>query len=236
MENVFIENPVIIKDVKQNFEVLERLEAGKVQIKEIQNALAIEIQQEEKKIQEAKEFLNAIIGEKEDLQTLITKGNAGLTSKLLENQRKINLQLKEIEEAEERLQETSTLQEEQSKHLEETLYNEFMETGELSKEFIRNAEGLQLKYYSLLYSAFEVALELDALEKKYIDSVRPAFRNAYPYKSFTDTFPARGIVNQVQLCFPQPYLHQNIHSSDGVKRFVEKFDNIEENQNFTLYE
>ena len=102
MENVFIENPVIIKDVKQNFEVLERLEAGKVQIKETENALASEIQQEEKKIQEAKEFLNSLIGEKEDLQTLITKGNAGLTSKLLENQRKINLQLKEIEEAEER--------------------------------------------------------------------------------------------------------------------------------------
>lgn len=235
MENVFIENPVIIKDVKQNFEVLERLEAGKVQIKEIQNALAIEIQQEEKKIQEAKEFLNALIGEKEDLQTLITKGNAGLTSKLLENQRKINLQLKEIEEAEERLQETSTLQEEQSKHLEETLYNEFMETGELSKEFIRNAEGLQLKYYSLLYSAFEVTLELYALEKKYKGAVEHAFRNAYPYKGFVDVFPAGGLINQVQNNFPYPNAHRSAWGIDRITKFTEKFDNIEENENFTLY-
>lgn len=56
MENVFIENPVIIKDVKQNFEVLERLEAGKVQIKETENALASEIQQEEKRYKKLKNF------------------------------------------------------------------------------------------------------------------------------------------------------------------------------------
>lgn len=235
MENIFIENPVIIKDVKQSFEVLERLEAGKVQIKEIQKALASEIEQEKVKVEEAKRLLNALVNEKEDLQTLITRGNTGLTPKLLENQRKINSQIKEIEETEERLKETSTLQENQAKNLESTLYNEFIENGELIKEFMRNAEALQLKYYSLLYGAFEVALELYSLEDKYKNSVDYAFRNAHPYKGFTDTFPARTFIKQVQNNFPYPNLHQNGYNIENVKRFIDKFDNIQENENYTLY-
>lgn len=235
MENIFIENPVIIKDVKQSFEVLERLEAGKVQIKGIQKSLASEIEQEKVKVEEAKKLLNALVHEKEDLQTLITRGNTGLTPKLLENQRKINSQMKEIEEMEERLKETYTLQEDQAKNLEATLYNEFMGTDELRKEFIRNAEALQLKYYSLLYGAFEVALELYSLEDKYKSSVEYAFINAHPYRGFTGTFPARTFIKQVQNNFPHPNLHKNGYNIENVKRFIDKFDNIQENENYTLY-
>lgn len=235
MENVFIKNPVIIKDVKQNFEVLERFEAGKTQIKETQKILANEIEQEKTKIQEAKGLLSALISEKEDLQTLITRGNAGLTSKLLETQRKINQQIKDIEEAEERLQEVVTLKEEQAKNLEESLYNDFMQNSVLCKEFMRNAEGLQLKYYSLLYGAFEAVLELKALEDKYRKSVECTFRNAYPYKSFVDVFPANSLINQVQNNFPYPNMHHSAWGMEKVTRFTEKFNDISENENFTLY-
>lgn len=235
MENIFIETPVIIKDVKQNFDVLERFEVGKVQIKETQKILANELEQEKIKTQEAKRLLSALISEKEDLQTLITRGNAGLTPKLLESQRKINQQLKDIEEAEERLNGAEILQEEQAKHLEEILYCEFMENNELRKEFMGNAEGLQLKYYSLLYGAFEVALELYALEDKYRKSVECAFRNAYPYKSFVGVFPANSLINQVQNNFPYPNMHHSAWGMERVTRFTEKFNDISENENFTLY-
>ena len=66
-------------------------------------------------------------------------------------------------------------------------------------------------------------------------AVEHAFRNAYPYKGFVDVFPAGGLINQVQNNFPYPNAHRSAWSINDIKRFVEKFDNIEENENFTLY-
>lgn len=235
MENIFIKNPVVIKEVKQNFEVLEKFKAGKEQIKEINNSLINEIQKEQDTIKEAEGLLNALVKEKEDLQTLITRGNGGLTIKLLDTQRKVNKQQKEIIEAKERLEEVNGLQDEQIKHLECSLYDEFIENRELRKEFTSNAEALQLQYYSLLYKAFEVVESLKDLEKTYYNTVDHSFSHAYPYKGFTDTFSCLPFVNEVKNNFPQPCLHLNGYNVENVTRFTKKFDNIEDNKAFTLY-
>lgn len=235
MENIIIKNCPIIKEVKQDKTVLQNFEAGKIQVENTKQELKEQLTLLTNEVEEQRKVLRCLISEKEDLQSLVIKGNAGLTAKLIETNKRIKEAEANLTEAEENLKEAEELQKEQGILLEKTLYSEFIETGLLKEEFNNNAEALQLQYYSLLYKAFEVAQQLQGLQGDYINSVEYAFKEAYPHKIFIDTFSHRGYINAVRNNFPEYNRHFNTYSVQHINDFINKFDALKDNKDFTFY-
>lgn len=235
MKNVIIKNPVVIKEVKQSKEVLNSFKGGRSEILATKEILKSEIVQAEENKKEAEKLLKVHMQEKDDLQILITKGNTGLTAKLLDTQRKIRKAEDELKETEEDLKELNGLEREQAINLEKALYDTFIQSGELRKEYVSNAETLQLQYYSLMYKAFEIVQQLQELDREYIGNVDGSFRNAMPYKGFTDMFSYVPFITEVRNNFPHPNMHCGIYSPKSMNKFIDKFSNLKENETFTLY-
>lgn len=235
MENVFIKNPVVIKEVAQDKTILKEFEKGKEQVYKTVEELSSQTELLRDKIEESHNNLSVLMNEKEELQGLIIGGNAGLTSKLLETERKIKQAEEDIKQAEEDLNNFTILEDEQAKLLERALYDEFIGSDKLRVEYVQNIERLQLQYYSLLYKAFEVAHEMMDLEEEYFNAVRYAFRNAHPYKSFIDTFSHKGFINAVKNNFPQYNLHKNPQGQSYIDRFVNKFETVKDKTTVKLY-
>lgn len=234
MENIFIKDCPVIKGVKQDKTVLQKFEEGAIQVANTKMDLEEQRILIENKIQEKQQLLNALLSEQEDLQTLVIKGNAGLTSKLIETNKKIKKAESSLAESKEDLAQFGMLQKEQSILLEKALYTEFIESGVLQEEFNNNAEALQLQYYSLLYKAFEVALQLQNLDKEYTDSVEYEFKEAYPYKSFVEKFPHRKYITTVTNNFNHYNTHYSCYNSNDVTVFVKKFEELKGNKDYIL--
>lgn len=235
MENVIIKNPVIIKESKINKETLELFKAGLNQLNESEILLESEFEKEAQKVEELKTVLAGLNSEKADLEILITKGNAGLTAKLLDTNKKIKQAEADILEAEKNLEGIEEIKASQAKFLEESLYNQFIENRALPSEFSENAERLQLEYYSLLYRAFEVENKLIKLEEEYYQISNNKFPNYKPYRDFTTMFPSRQYIIKAKNNFPNICSHKGIYSAQDVLNFVDKFENIKENKDFTFY-
>lgn len=235
MENIIIKNCPIIKEVKQDKTTLENFEAGKIQVENTKKELEEQLLLLENNIQEQQQLLNALLSEKEDLQTLVIKGNAGLTSKLLETNKRIKEAEVKLTEAKEDLLNFEELQKEQGALLEGALYDEFIESGILKQEFNNNAEALQIQYYSLLYKAFEVAKQLQGLQDEYINSVEYSFKEVYPHKIFIDMFSHRSYIYAVRNNFPDYNRHFNTYNNENVNAFVKRFEELKGNKDYILY-
>lgn len=235
MENVFIKDAPIIKEVKLNKEVLENFKKGVVEKTALTNTFEDELFTEERKIESFKKKLNDLNYEKNELQDLIIKGNSGLTGKLIEAQKNIIEVEKELKQAEESLKVVETLKGQQAYNLEESLYNNFISNGALVQEHKNNAEALQLKLYSLLYQAFEVEMELRNLSDEYQNTVDGEFNNYKPYRSFAGSFPYVSFINEARNNFPDKCNHINNYNSDYIYRFVEKLEGSKQDKSITLY-
>lgn len=235
MENIFIKDAPIIKEVKLNKEVLEKFKKGVLEKNLMETTFLTEIIEEEKKVQELKDKLNSLNYEKNELQDLIVKGNSGLIGKVIESQKNILAVEKELKLAEESLQDVKSLEGKHTYNLEEALYRNFIDNGALVKEHKNNAEALQLKLYSLLYQAFEVEMALKDLSNEYYYTVRNEFNNYKPHKSFFDTFPYVSFINEVKQNFPGKCNHINNYSQDYIYRFVEKLEGCKKDKSITLY-
>ncbi|MGG7201068.1 hypothetical protein ACQPUL_09980 [Clostridium butyricum] len=235
MENVIIKNPVIIKESKINKETLEMFKAGLNQLNESEILLDYEFEKEAQKVEELKIALSGLSSEKADLEMLITKGNAGLTAKLLDTNKKIKQAETDILEAEKNLEGIEEIKNSQAKFLEESLYNQFIENRDLASEFSENAERLQLEYYSLLYMAFEVENKLIQLGEEYYQTANNKFPNYKPYRDFTTMFPSRQYINKAKNNFPNIGSHKGVYSTQDVLDYVDKFENIKDNKDFTFY-
>ena len=235
MENVFIKDAPIIKEVKLNKEVLEKFKKGVLEKNLIGTTFLTEVIEEEKKVQELKDKLNDLHYEKNELQDLIIKGNSGLTGKLIEAQKNILAVEKELKGAEESLQAVKSLEGQQAYNLEESLYRNFIDNGALMEEHKNNAEALQLKLYSLLYQAFEVEMELQKLSDEYHYTVDGEFNNYKPYRSFACYFPYVSFINEARNNFPDKCNHINNYNNDYVYRFVEKLEGSKKDKSITLY-
>ena len=235
MENVYIENPVVIKEVEIDKTKLQEFKKAENQIRVTHEELQAQIEATERELSEAQDKLSALQDDKEALQKLIVDGNAGLTSKLLETERGIRNAQQNINYAEDDLINITALKGEQVQKLESILYNDYMESGVLVKEFNSNMENMQLQYYSLLYKAFEVAQNMIDLEHEYINSVEYSFKNVHPYKTFIDTFNHRGFVNAVRNNFTQYNTHKNITTPSKVEEFLNKVMATKDNPKITLY-
>lgn len=229
MENIIIKNPVIIKESKVNKEVLELFKAGLNQLNESEILLESEFEKEAQKVEDLKAILAGLNSEKADLEILITKGNAGLTAKLLDTNKKIKQAEADILEAEKNLEGIEEIKTSQAKFLEESLYNQFIENRALASEFTDNAERLQLEYYSLLYRAFEVENKLIELEKEYYQTANNKFPNYKPHRDFTTMFPSRQYIIKARNNFPNISSHYSTYNKQDVLNFADKFENIKEN-------
>lgn len=235
MENVIIKNPVIIKESKINKETLELFKAGLTQLSESEILLESEFDKEAQKVEELKTVLAGLNSEKADLETLITKGNTGLTAKLLDTNKKIKQAETDIYEAEKNLEGIEEIKTSQAKFLEKSLYDQFIENRALASEFTENAEKLQLEYYSVLYRAFEIENKLIKLEEEYYQTANNKFPNYKPYRDFTTMFPSRQYIIKAKNNFPNICSHKSVYNKQDVFNFVDKFENIKENKDFTLY-
>lgn len=235
MENIFIKDAPIIKEVKLNKEVLEKFKKGVLEKNLMETTFLTEIIEEEKKVQELKDKLNSLNYEKNELNDLIVKGNSGLIGKVIESQKNILAVEKELKLAEESLQDVKSLEGQHAYNLEESLYRNFIDNGALVKEHKNNAEALQLKLYSLLYQAFEVEMALKDLSNEYYYTVEGEFNNYKPHKSFVGTFPYVSFINEVKQNFPGKCNHINNYSQDYIYRFVEKLEGCKKDKSITLY-
>lgn len=235
MENVIIKNPVIIKESKINKETLKLFKAGLNQLNESEMLLESEFEKEAKKVKDLKNVLDGLNSEKLDLEILITKGNAGVTAKLLDTNKKIKQSENDILEAEKNLEEIEEIKSSQAKFLEASLYNQFIENRALPSEFSENAERLQFEYYSLLYRAFEVENKLIKLEEEYYNTANNQFPNYRPYRDFTSMFPSRQYIIKARNNFPNICSHKGVYSAQDVIEYVDKFENIKDNKDFTFY-
>lgn len=109
MDNIFIENPNVIKNVKINKNVLEKINNGYLEVLKVNDQLEQEASKIQKEIEDIKNNITALENEKLDLQTLIAKGNAGLSQKLLEGTQNIVKLKKELDFKDANLKEFNTL-------------------------------------------------------------------------------------------------------------------------------
>ena len=235
MENVFIKDAPIIKEVKLNKEVLETFKKGAMEKTMFINSFEAEISTESRNVEALKKQLDDLKYEKKELQDLIVKGNSGLTGKLIEYQKNILEVEEKVKQSEESLKVVEDLKSQHAYNLEESLYRNFIDNGALLKEHKNNAEALQLKLYSLLYQAFEVEMELKNLSFEYYNTVEYEFPNYAPYKSFAGTFPYVYFINGAKQNFPSECLHVNNYNPEYLYSFVNKLNASKNDNSITLY-
>lgn len=235
MENVFIKNANVIKKVELTKEILNKLNAGYEESLNINASLGAEAEGLEAEIKEIKSNINALETQKEDLQQLISKGNAGLGVKLIEGTRKVIELKKELELKEETLKEFRQLEENNLTNLINSSFQEFIDSGELVEEFNGNINNLALKLYSHLYQAFETVQEMQKLEKEYTKTCVEIYNYNGIDKDFSGTFNANSSINSVKQNFPTPNSHQNNFNRDNMLPFINGLENAPQNKALKLY-
>lgn len=235
MENVFIENANVIKNVKIKRNVLEKINNGYLEVLKVNGELEQEASKLEKEIENIKNNINALEKEKLDLQTLIAKGNAGLSQKLLEGTQNIVKLKKELEFKEANLKEFNALLETNLKNLVEQSYNEFIKSGMLVQEFNDNVENMCLKLYSHLYQAFEVVQEMQKLGHEYYKDCVEIYNYNGIKKDFNGTFNTSIAIGSVKQNFPQLGLHHNNYNPKYVYEYIDALEQAPKNKSLELY-
>lgn len=235
MENVFIENANVIKNVKIKRNVLEKINNGYLEVLKVNGELEQEASKLEKEIENIKNNINALEKEKLDLQTLIAKGNAGLSQKLLEGTQNIVKLKKELEFKEANLKEFNALLETNLKNLVEQSFNEFVKSGELVQEFNENIDNMCLKLYSHLYQAFEVVQEMQQLDKEYTKKCVEIYNYNGIKKDFTFAFNTNVPIGFVERNFPYNNQHQNYYNTQDMYKYLDALEQAPKNKNLELY-
>lgn len=235
MDNIFIENPNVIKNVKINKNVLEKINNGYLEVLKVNDQLEQEASKIQKEIEDIKNNITALENEKLDLQTLIAKGNAGLSQKLLEGTQNIVKLKKELDFKDANLKEFNTLLETNLKNLVEQSYNEFIKSGMLVQEFNENIENMCLKLYSHLYQCFEVVQQMQKLEHEYKKDCVEIYNYNGVSKDFNGTFNTNIPINSVKQNFPQINLHQNIYTPGDIYKYIDALQQAPKNKSLELY-
>lgn len=235
MENIFIKNANVIKNVKINKNVLEKINNGYLEVLKVNGELEQEASKLEKEIENIKNNIAALETEKLDLQKLIAKGNAGLSQKLLEGTQNIVKLKKELEFKTANLKEFNALLETNLKNLVEQSFNQFVKSGMLVQEFNENIDNLCLKLYSHLYQAFEVVQQMQKLEHDYYKDCVEIYNYNGVSKDFNVTFNTNIPINSVKQNFPQINLHQNIYTPGDIYKYIDALEKAPTNKNLGLY-
>lgn len=235
MENVFIENANVIKNVKIKRNVLEKINNGYLEVLKVNGELEQEASKLEKEIENIKNNINALEKEKLDLQTLIAKGNAGLSQKLLEGTQNIVKLKKELEFKTANLEEFNNLLETNLKTLVEQSFNQFVKSGELVQEFNDNIENMCLKLYSHLYQCFEVVQQMQKLEHEYYKNCVEIYNYNGIKKDFNGTFNTSIPMGSVKQNFPQLGLHHNNYNPRDIYKYIDALEQAPKNKNLELY-
>lgn len=235
MENVFIKNPNVIKKVKLDRTVLNKMDAAYLEILKIDENLEQEACKVKKDIEDIKSNIAALEKEKLDLQTLIAKGNAGLSQKLLEGTQNIVKLKKELDFKTANLEEFNNLLETNLKTLVEQLFNEFIDSRELIQEFNKNVDNMCLKLYSHLYQAFEVVQEMQQLDKEYTKKCVEVFNYNGIKKDFTFAFNTNVPIGFVERNFPYNNQHQNYYNTQDMYKYLDALEKAPKNKNLELY-
>lgn len=235
MENVFIKNPNVIKKVKLDRTVLNKMDAAYLEILKIDENLEQEACKVKKDIEDIKSNIAALEKEKLDLQTLIAKGNAGLSQKLLEGTQNIVKLKKELDFKTANLEEFNNLLETNLKTLVEKLFNEFIDSRELIQEFNKNVDNMCLKLYSHLYQAFEVVQEMQQLDKEYTKKCVEVFNYNGIKKDFTFAFNTNVPIGFVERNFPYNNQHQNYYNTQDMYKYLDALEKAPKNKNLELY-
>lgn len=235
MDNVFIKNANVIKNVKIKKTVLEKINNGYLEVLKVNEQLEQEASKIQNDIENIKNNIAALETEKLDLQTLIAKGNAGLSQKLLEGTQNIVKLKKELEFKTANLEEFNALLDTNLKNLVEQSFNEFIKSGMLVQEFNENIQNMCLKLYSHLYQAFEVVQEMQKLEHEYYKDCIEIYNYNGINKDFNGTFNTNIPINSVKQNFPQTNLHQNNYNPKYVYKYINALEQAPKNKNLELY-
>lgn len=235
-DNYIIESPVLIKDVELTYDTFEDYIKGKDNMFTAKAELEQELENAKSTLEDLNKKLIALESNKEDLQTLITRGSTGLTLKLLDIQRQIVDVKREIEKEESSLTAFENLCTEQDHLLQHSLNNEFIKSGALHREYSDNTKLLQMEYYTLLYRAFEVAKQMQGLSDKYTDACRYTFTAPDIRNDFTSSFPYINYISEVRNNFNRYDMHKNAMSSKYIEDFISGMGEAKENTKYILFE
>lgn len=235
MENVFIKNPNVIKRVKVDKTILNKMDTAYLEVLKTNENLEQESCKVKKEIEDIKRNIDALEKEKLDLQILIAKGNAGLSQKLLEGTQNIVKLKKELDFKIANLEEFNNLLETNLKTLVEQLFNEFIDSRELVQEFNKNVDNMCLKLYSHLYQAFEVVQEMQQLDKEYTKKCVEVFNYNGIKKDFTFAFNTNVPIGFVERNFPYNNQHQNYYNTQDMYKYLDALEKAPKNKNLELY-
>lgn len=235
MDNIFIENANVIKNVKIKKTVLEKINNGYLEVLKVNEQLEQEASKIQKEIEDIKNNITALENEKLDLQTLIAKGNAGLSQKLLEGTQNIVKLKKELEFKDANLKEFNNLLDTNLKTLVEQSFNEFIKSGMLVQEFNGNIENMCLKIYSHLYQCFEVVQQMQKLEHEYYKDCVEIYNYNGIKKDFNGTFNTSIAIGSVKQNFPQLGLHHNNYNPKYLYEYVDALQQAPKNKSLELY-
>lgn len=235
MDNVFIKNANVIKNVKINRNVLEKINNGYLEVLKVNGELEQEASKLEKEIENIKNNIAALENEKLDLQTLIAKGNAGLSQKLLEGTQNIVKLKKELEFKTANLEEFNALLDTNLKNLVEQSFNEFIKSGMLVQEFNENIQNMCLKLYSHLYQCFEVVQQMQKLGHEYYKDCVEIYNYNGIKKDFNGTFNTSIAIGSVKQNFPQLGLHHNNYNPRDIYKYIDALEQAPKNKSLELY-
>ena len=235
MDNTFIKDAPLIKSVEIAKDVLNNFEKGNKEKGNLETAILMQSIQLEEKIKEKKTALNKLLKDKEELQSLIVGGNVGLTGALVDLQKEIKKAENDLKESMDDLNSVQELANEQRYNIEKSLYEKYIDSGDLKEEYYKNVDALQIQYYSLLYKAFEVAQEMQNLSDEYYNAVNHKFPNYKPYKDFTTAFSYIDKISKVKSNFPNELSHKNVFCVSDLEDFIDRLEATKKDKSYILY-